>query len=67
MNPFLDFQEVRCPSCNKLLFRVRGVAEVEIVCPRCPGSKKVLWPDFALVRFIPVIQRSLTIPSTAKV
>lgn len=33
-----DFTDVRCPRCNCLLFRVRGMAEVEIICRRCKGK-----------------------------
>lgn len=53
---FSGFQEVRCPSCNKLLFRVIGITVVEIVCPRC--SKKVLWPDLDAVKLLPVVRLS---------
>lgn len=41
-----EFQEVRCPECNKLLFKVAGLgARIEIVCARC--GTKVLWPSMA--------------------
>lgn len=35
---FLDWVDVRCPDCNKLLFKIYGLAVVETVCPRC-GAK----------------------------
>lgn len=36
-------REVRCPKCNKLLFKVSwGVAGIEIMCNRC--STLVQWP-----------------------
>jgi ribosomal protein S27E len=55
MNSFLptpslvDFREVRCPKCHRLLLKVRGIAEISIVCHRC-GSL-VIWPalDLAIV------------------
>lgn len=40
---FQDLRDVRCPKCTRLLFRVRGVAEIEAVCSRC--KSKVVWPD----------------------
>lgn len=28
--------QVRCPKCNRLLFKLEGgAAQVEIMCPRC--------------------------------
>lgn len=60
MNSYWEFREVRCPKCNKLLFKMRGIAEVEIVCPRCPApNNKVVYPDFDAVKLVPVI-RSVT-------
>ncbi len=41
------WRQVRCPECNKLLLKVKGIAEIETVCPRC--SSKVLWPDLEKV------------------
>lgn len=36
--------QVRCPKCNKLLFKADIVAgQVEIQCPRCKVS--VRWPS----------------------
>ncbi|TXH55828.1 MAG: Com family DNA-binding transcriptional regulator [Desulfurellales bacterium] len=56
MNPLLEFREVRCPTCNKLLFKIRGIAEVEILCPRCHApNNRVLYPDMKSVRLTPVI------------
>jgi phage FluMu protein Com len=40
---YTDLIEVRCPHCNKLLFKVKGVAVIEIVCKRC--SSLCTWPD----------------------
>lgn len=38
-----DQREIRCPHCNKLLFKVRGTPdEIEIMCGRC--SSLVIWP-----------------------
>jgi DNA-directed RNA polymerase subunit RPC12/RpoP len=39
--PMPEMQDVRCPKCKKLLFRVCGISAIEIICPRC-GSK-ILW------------------------
>lgn len=62
MNPLLEFREVRCPKCNKLLFKMRGIAEVEIVCPRCPApNNKVLYPDLDTIKFVPVMRNVLSI------
>ncbi len=34
--PDPNLSEVRCPGCNKLLFRWGAIdAKIEIVCPRC--------------------------------
>lgn len=60
-NPFDDFAEVRCPKCNKLLFKIKGVALVEIICPRCPNSRKVLYPDFDRASLVPVIRTTIAI------
>lgn len=62
MNLFLEFREVRCPKCNKLLFKIRGVAEVEVVCPRCQApNNKVLYPDLETVKLVPVIRSAMEV------
>jgi len=45
----LEMREIRCPRCKRLLLKVRGAAEIEIVCHRC--GAKVQWPnlDMAIV------------------
>jgi len=40
------WREIRCIHCHKLLCKVRGIAEIEISCPRC--SSLVLWPDLSI-------------------
>lgn len=37
--------DVRCPICGRLLFRVSGVAIIEIVCPKCGAM--ILWPNLS--------------------
>ena len=42
----MDWLEVRCPECDKLLFKVIWLgAIIEIVCPRC--GTMVRWPTIA--------------------
>lgn len=41
-----EMREIRCPKCRRLLLKVRGIAEIEIVCHRC-GSL-VIWPQLNL-------------------
>lgn len=41
----VEWLEVRCPSCRRLLFKVFGLALVETVCPRC-GTKSE-WPTLS--------------------
>jgi len=45
-DPIDEMRVVRCPKCDRFLFRVRGIAEIEIMCPRC--SSLVLWPDLSV-------------------
>jgi phage FluMu protein Com len=35
-------QEVHCPECGRMLFKVRGLALVETKCPKCKAL--VQWP-----------------------
>jgi len=35
------YAEVRCASCNRLLFKLKGTASIEIVCPRCKIVNKI--------------------------
>lgn len=41
-----EMREIRCPKCSRLLLRIRGVAELEIVCHRC--GAKIKWPNLDL-------------------
>jgi phage FluMu protein Com len=35
--------EVRCPCCDKLLFKAEGYGvRIEILCPKCKST--VVWP-----------------------
>ncbi len=43
-NFIVDFMDVRCPNCNRLLFRIKGLAIIETTCKRCPGQK-VIFPS----------------------
>ncbi|XCH79054.1 MAG: Com family DNA-binding transcriptional regulator [Candidatus Dehalobacter alkaniphilus] len=33
-------KQVRCPHCSKLLYKIKGEAEIEIRCPRCRAMVK---------------------------
>jgi len=37
----MPLREVRCLTCNKLLGKIKGEAEIEIKCPRC-GTVNVM-------------------------
>lgn len=43
----VEFRELRCPKCRRLLLKVRGIAEIEVVCHRC--GAKVIWPNLEMV------------------
>ncbi|MGW8177384.1 MAG: Com family DNA-binding transcriptional regulator [bacterium] len=48
----MPVHDVRCPNCNRLLFKIEGLAKVETVCKRC--RTLVVWPD---VRAIEVMKK----------
>lgn len=59
-----DWKEIRCVSCNRLLLKVRGIAEIETICPRC--SSKVMWPDLTRVVLVPVpVKKVLAVPASS--
>lgn len=41
-----ESKEVRCPSCKRLLFKIKGLGcIVEIICPKCKVMSR--WPILA--------------------
>lgn len=63
----LEFHIIRCPNktCNKFLFRVCGMAYVEVICPRCKA--KIMWPDPRQVSALQAVVLPIPLPAPSAI